>query len=78
MSVLDKLLALGATPCAGDLLWKHKVMGQFRNGEFTPTAEGLAASDIEEAVVKPVRTKRTKVEAPVMDDEPSIDDLLAD
>ena len=64
MSNVDKLLALGAEVVAGDVLWKHKVLGRFRNGEFIPTEEGLKALDIDDAVeVKPKSKKGKAAEA---------------
>ena len=58
MSNVDKLLALGAEVVAGDVLWKHKVLGRFRNGEFVPTEEGLKALDIDDAVEVKPKSKR--------------------
>lgn len=60
MSTLDKLIALGATAVGGDLVLKHKSMGQFRNGEFYPTIDGLAMAEIEEAVIKTETLKPSK------------------
>ena len=70
MSNVDKLLALGAEVVAGDVLWKHKVLGRFRNGEFIPTEEGLKALEIEDAVEVKPKPKRAKAEA--KDDEPEV------
>ena len=70
MSNVDKLLALGAEIVAGDVLWKHKVLGRFRNGEFIPTEEGLKALEIEDAVEVKPKPKRAKAEA--KDDEPEV------
>jgi hypothetical protein len=72
MSNFEKLTALGAQVVGGDLIWKHKVLGHFRNGDLHLTADGTAALDIEDAQVKeptpaPVRglrAARKKVEAP--------------
>lgn len=62
MSNLEKLMALGAQPVAGDLVWKHKVLGQFRNGDFAISPDGIAALDVEDVEVKPVRAKPLKIE----------------
>jgi hypothetical protein len=73
MSNVDKLLALGAEIVAGDVLWKHKVLGRFRNGEFIPTEEGLKALDIDDAVEVKPKSRRAKVEAKDDELEVSID-----
>ena len=73
MSNVDKLLALGAEIVAGDVLWKHKVLGRFRNGEFIPTEEGLKALDIDDAVEVKPKSKRAKAEAKGDEPEVSID-----
>lgn len=54
MSNVDKLVALGAYSCAGDLLWKGKVMGQLRNGELILTEDGkeALAMDVTDVVAK--------------------------
>lgn len=70
MSNVDKLLALGAEVVAGDVLWKHKVLGRFRNGEFIPTEEGLKALEIDDAVEVKPKPRRAKAEA--KDDEPEV------
>jgi len=60
MSTLDKLIALGAQAVGGDLILKHKSMGQFRNGEFYPSLDGLAMSEVEDAVIKTETAKPSK------------------
>ena len=65
MTDLDSLLALGATPCAGDLLMRHKVLGSFRNGEFFITPEGVEALKIVDVEVKPAKSTRKAKPAPV-------------
>ena len=63
MSNLDKLVAKGAYSCGGELLFKNKVMGRLRNGEFFVTEEGLAeleVSDVEVREVKPRSPKKVK------------------
>jgi hypothetical protein len=52
MTNAEKLIAVGAQVVGGDLIWKHKVLGRFRNGEFIPTEEGLKALEIDDVVVK--------------------------
>ena len=82
MDDVEKLLALGAESVAGDLLWKHKVMGTSRNGVFQVTPEGLAALeivDVEVKVIEPKPKKTKKVEAaeaPAAD--ATLEALLAD
>ena len=83
MSNADKLIALGAHSVAGDLIWKNKVLGSMRNGDFIPTEDGLALleQDIEDAVIKTEtkRTRKPKVDAPVVDTaELDVSDLLGD
>lgn len=70
MSTLDKLIAMGATAVGGDLVFKHKSMGQFRNGEFYPSLDGLAMAEIDDAVIKTetVKTSRKKVAEPAADE----------
>lgn len=72
MSNVDKLLALGAYSCGGDLIWKNKTLGYLRNGELVLTDEGNAvlAMDIEDAEVKQDKPKRTRKAAAV---EPEIE-----
>ena len=67
MSNLDKLVAKGAYSCGGELLFKNKVMGQLRYGEFFISVAGkaeLEISDVEAKEVKP-RAKKVKTEATV-------------
>jgi hypothetical protein len=70
MSTLDKLIAMGATAVGGDLVLKHKSMGQFRNGEFYPSIDGLAMAEIDDAVIKTetVKTSRKKAAEPVAEE----------
>ena len=63
MSVLDKLVSQGAYSCAGQLLMKHTVCGNFRNGDFFPTAEGLAMAEIDDVVIKSETPKKGKKKA---------------
>jgi hypothetical protein len=51
MSLDTKLISLGATICGGDLIYRGKTLGSYRHGSFTPTADGLAMSEIDEAVI---------------------------
>ena len=66
MSVLDKLVSQGAYSCAGQLLMKHTVCGNFRNGDFFPTAEGLALAEIDDVVIKSETPKKSKKKAEVV------------
>jgi hypothetical protein len=84
MSNLDKLLEKGAQVVGGDLILRHKVMGQFRNGDFFVTPEGMAELDIidvvvaqDVTVVKEVKktTKKTKVEDQITDSVTSTEDV---
>lgn len=70
MSNLDKLLERGAQVVGGDLILRHKVMGQFRNGEFYASEDGLLELEVEEVVAKPKRKKAEDAapEAPAADD----------
>lgn len=77
MSNLDKLVAKGAYSCGGELLFKNKVMGQLRNGEFFISDAGkaeLEISDVEIKEVKPRSPKKAKAE-PTMD---AVDTINAD
>lgn len=77
MSNLDKLVAKGAYSCGGELLFKNKVMGRLRDGEFYISPEGLAeleVSDVEVKEVKPRSPKKPKAE-PTMD---AVDTINAD
>lgn len=70
MSNFEKLVAAGAEIVGGDLILKHKVVGQFRNGDLLITEDGLAAlavDDVEFKEVEPARAKGRKkaVETPV-------------
>lgn len=61
MTNVDQLIAKGGQIVGGDLIFKHKVMGQFRNGDFFLTPDGeaeLAVTDVVE--VKEVRKPRTR------------------
>ena len=82
MSNVDKLAALGAYSCGGELLWKHRVMGYLRNGDLVLTEDGkqALAMDVTDVEVKEDRPKRKpkveKVETPVA--ELTMDDILGD
>lgn len=78
MSNADKLVALGAYSCAGDLMWKGKVMGQLRNGDLILTADGLSAlsMDVTDVVAKEDRPKRARAPKAEPAPELSVDDLL--
>jgi hypothetical protein len=77
MSNLDKLLEKGAQVVGGDLILRHKVMGQFRNGDFFVTPEGMNELEIVDVVVaqdvtvvkevKKTTKKTTKVEEQITD-----------
>lgn len=55
MSNVEKLIALGADAVGGELIWKHKVLGHFRHGDFFITPEGEAALNIEDVVFTEVK-----------------------
>ena len=82
MSNVDKLVALGAYSCGGELLWKNRVMGHLRNGDLVLTEDGkqALAMDVTDVEVKEDRPKRKpkaeKVETPVA--ELTMDDILGD
>ena len=73
MSNFEKLTALGADVVGGDLIFKHKVLGRFRNGDLILTEEGVKMLDVEDVAVKedaparPARVARKKPEAPVVE-----------
>jgi len=52
MSNFEKLTALGADVVGGDLIYKHKVLGHFRDGDLHLTEEGQKMLEIDDAVVK--------------------------
>jgi hypothetical protein len=60
MSNLDKLLERGAQVVGGDLILRHKVVGNFRNGDFYCTEEGLLELDTVEVVAKEVKAPKAK------------------
>lgn len=72
MSNLDKLLERGAVAVGGDLILKNKLMGQFRNGDFYATEEGLLELEVEDVVAKP---KRKKADAAPETPEAPADDV---
>jgi hypothetical protein len=75
MSNFEKLTALGAESVGGDLIWKHKVLGHFRNGDLQLTEEGVKALEIDDVVVKEDKPKRKpKAEKPA-ELEVEIDDM---
>jgi hypothetical protein len=78
MSNADKLIAVGAQVVGGDMIWKHKVLGHFRNGDFSITEEGqkVLAQDIEEAEVKETKPKSRKAKATEPTDDLNLDDIL--
>lgn len=82
MSNADKLIAIGAQVVGGDLIWKHKVLGHFRDGDFTLTDDGkkVLDQDIEDVEVKETKPKVRKAKAveatPVDIDLADLDTLL--
>lgn len=76
MSNLDKLLAKGAQVVGGDLILRHKVMGQFRHGDFFVTPEGMEELEILDVEVK--ETKPTKAKKAVAAPAPTGDDITVD
>jgi hypothetical protein len=78
MSNLEKLLEKGAQVVGGDLILRHKVMGQFRNGDFFVTPEGMDELEIIDVVVpKEVKktTKKAKVDDEITDSVTSTEDV---
>lgn len=83
MSNIDKLLALGAESCGGDLIWKHKLLGRLRNGVLDLTEEGEKALAMDVTDVEPKEDKPKKPRAPkakpvaeaedVVDSDPEIE-----
>ena len=82
MSNLDKLVAKGAYSCGGELLFKNKVMGTLRNGEFFISDEGkaeLEVLDVDAKEAKPRAKKTPKTEpAPAVEPPVAVDDDLSD
>ena len=60
MSNADKLIAVGAQVVGGDLIYKHKVLGHFRNGDLHLTDEGQKMLEIDDVVVKEDVPKTTR------------------
>ena len=60
MSNADKLIAAGAQVVGGDLIYKHKVLGHFRNGDLHLTDEGQKMLEIDDVVVKEDVPKTTR------------------
>lgn len=59
MSNLEQLLKLqGAQVVGGAVLWKHKVLGLLRNGEFHITEDGKAALNVEDVEVKEIKADK--------------------
>lgn len=52
MSNFEKLTAMGAEVVGGDLIFKHKVLGHFRNGDLHMTEDGQKMLEIDDVVVK--------------------------
>ena len=52
MSNFEKLTAMGADVVGGDLVFKHKVLGHFRNGDLHLTEEGNKMLEVDDVVVK--------------------------
>lgn len=82
MSNLDKLVAKGAYSCGGELLFKNKVMGTLRNGEFFISDEGkaeLEVMDVDAKEAKPRAKKAPKQESATAVEPPvAVDDDLSD
>ena len=78
MSNADKLIAVGAQVVGGDLIWKHKVLGHFRDGDFALTEEGkkVLDQDIEDVEVKETKPKAKKANPAKSADDVTLDDLL--
>lgn len=78
MSNADKLIAVGAQVVGGDLIWKHKVLGHFRDGDFTLTEDGkkVLAQDIEDVEVKETKPKSKKAKPVESTDDMGLDELL--
>lgn len=49
---VQKMLDMGASSVAGDLMFKNKVLGTMRNGVFSITPEGEEFLAIDDVVVK--------------------------
>lgn len=73
MSIEQKLIDQGASCVAGQLLMKHTVLGNFRNGVFIPTDDGLRMAEIDDAVIKSETPKKTKAKKAEVVDAPTAD-----
>lgn len=62
MTNTDKLIALGAYSCGGDLIWKNKVVGRMRDGDLQLTEDGVEAlaMDVTDVVAKEDKPKAAK------------------
>ena len=81
MSNFEKLTAMGAEVVGGDLIFKHKVLGHFRNGDLHMTEDGQKMLEIDDVVVKEdvkpaAKTARRKraAAAPEVVTEPAVED----
>ena len=63
MSDLEKLIAKGAYSVAGELVFKNKVMGKLRDGEFFVSDDGMAELQIEDVEPKEVKPRAKKAKA---------------
>lgn len=61
---LEQLLAKGGQVVGGDLILRHQVMGNFRNGDFFVTEAGLLELDVVDVIeVKATKPTKKKAEA---------------
>lgn len=73
MTNLEKLLARGAECCGGDLIFKHKTLGRFRDGDLILTEDGLAELEVDEVVVKAVAPRPVAKKAAKKDAEKAVE-----
>lgn len=72
---LEKLLEKGGQIVGGDLILRHEIMGQFRNGDFFVTEAGLAELEVVDVVeVKEVKKpKKAKADEPAAEGDVTIE-----
>jgi len=78
MTNVDKLISLGAQAVGGDLVWKGKLLGQFRYGECILTPEGEEALNIEDVEVVEIKEPKRRKKAEQGENEAADSATLTD
>lgn len=63
MSQEQTLIDRGAEICCGDLIFKGKTLGRYRNGQFQITEDGLAELEVVDVAVVEVPAPKRKAKA---------------